>query len=68
MISLAGGGAQPNISQGIIRDLELPLPSLEVQRQIVNRLEAERVSIETVAKIIPIFEQKIKNRLAKLWN
>ncbi len=27
-----GGGAQPNISQQIIRDLEIPLPPLEEQR------------------------------------
>ncbi len=68
MISLAGGGAQPNISQGIVRDLEVPLPSLEVQRQIVDRLQAERVSIEAATKLIPMFEQKIKDRLAKLWD
>jgi restriction endonuclease S subunit len=67
MISLAGGGAQPNISQGVVRDLEVPLPPLEVQRQIVDKLEAERVAIEAATKLIPIFEQKIKDRLAKLW-
>ena len=39
LISRSVGGAQPNISQGIIRDLELPLPSLAEQRRIAEVLD-----------------------------
>jgi type I restriction enzyme S subunit len=33
------GGAQPNISQAVIRNILLPLPPLEEQKRIVSRLE-----------------------------
>jgi type I restriction enzyme M protein len=39
LIRLAGGGAQPNISQKIIREFQIPLPPLEVQKEIVAEIE-----------------------------
>lgn len=33
------GGAQPNISQTILKKLEIPLPPLETQRLIVSKIE-----------------------------
>jgi type I restriction enzyme S subunit len=39
LIKQGAGGAQPNISQGIIRDIEVPLPPLSEQRRIVARIE-----------------------------
>ena len=33
------GGAQPNISQGIIKELKVPLPSLAEQRRIADALD-----------------------------
>jgi type I restriction enzyme, S subunit len=39
LIKQGAGGAQPNISQGIVRDIEVPLPPLPEQRRIVARIE-----------------------------
>lgn len=36
LISLSSGGGQPNISQSIIKDLQIPLPPLEIQQKIVD--------------------------------
>lgn len=33
------GGAQPNISQTILKDLDLPIPPLETQQAIVSKIE-----------------------------
>lgn len=33
------GGAQPNISQTILKNLEIPLPTIEVQKAIVSKIE-----------------------------
>ena len=41
LIDMAKGGAQPNISQDIIRNLEIPLPPLPDQRRIVAEIEQQ---------------------------
>lgn len=67
MVKLAGGGAQPNISQTVIKNLELATPSIEKQRQIVERIKLEQLLVESNKKLIDIYEQKIKEVIAKLW-
>lgn len=67
IIRFAGGGAQPNISQGIIRNLEIPFPSLEIQKQIVEKIEAEHVLVESSKKLIEIYKQKIKSKISTVW-
>lgn len=67
LISLSGGGAQPNISQKIIRDLKIPLPPLSVQEEIVAEIESYQKEIENQKKLIIENEQKIKDRIAKIW-
>jgi type I restriction enzyme S subunit len=39
LVKKGAGGAQPNISQGIVRDIKVPLPPLPEQRRIVARIE-----------------------------
>jgi len=39
---------QPNINKPEFRSLELPLPPLEVQREVVKRLNAEREKVEAL--------------------
>jgi len=41
LIAQAIGGAQPNISQGILRELELPIAPLEQQKRIVAEIEKQ---------------------------
>lgn len=67
MVALSMGGAQPNISQKIIRSLLIPLPTVEIQRQIVSRLEREKTLIMNNRDLIALYEQKIKDRIARVW-
>ncbi len=46
LVEQGKGGAQPNISQGIIRDTKLPLPPLEEQRGIVAEIEKQFTRLE----------------------
>lgn len=39
LISMGVGGAQPNISQGLIKDLQIPIPPLPEQRRIAQILD-----------------------------
>lgn len=39
LISQGKGGAQPNISQGVVKDIEVPVAPLEQQKRIVAKIE-----------------------------
>lgn len=63
-----GRGANiSNLSQEILNDIEIPLPPLEIQLQIVSRIEKEQELVNANKQLIDIFEQKIKDRIAKVW-
>ena len=67
LISQSTGGAQPNISQAIIKKLKIPAVPIEIQRQIVDALLEEKSYVDSSNHLIKIFEQKIKDRIAKVW-
>ena len=66
MVKLSGGGAQPNISQAIIRNLEIPLLPINVQKQLVSEVREEEEVINSNKKLIDIMENKINNVLKKI--
>jgi len=43
------------------------LPSIEIQDQIVKKLEEERLIVEGNKKLIEIYTQKIEDRINKIW-
>lgn len=67
LIRLAGGGAQPNISQKIVREFHIPLPPLATQQAIVAEIEAEQALVAANRELITRFEQKIQATLACIW-
>jgi hypothetical protein len=40
---------------------------IETQRQIVAQIEKEQALVNANKQLIEIFEQKIKDRIAKVW-
>lgn len=52
LIKMSVGGAQPNISQAIIKNIEIPLPPLEVQEEIVKELDAYQAVIDGAKKVV----------------
>jgi type I restriction enzyme M protein len=65
--SLMTGGGQPQFNANAVGKIVLPLPSLEIQKQIVEKIEAERALVESTKKLIDIYQEKTKNVIAKLW-
>jgi type I restriction enzyme M protein len=64
---LSAGATQKFISLSILRNLQIPLPPLEIQHQIVEKIETEHTLVESAKKLIQIYEQKTKATLEKLW-
>ena len=61
MISQCRGAAQPNISQGIIRSMELPLPPMEEQMKFVTIAKQADKSEFELRKSIDAIDQVIKS-------
>lgn len=61
------GSAQPKLNQKALNSITIPLPDIETQRQIVAQIENEQELVNANKQLIEIFEQKIKDRIAKVW-
>jgi type I restriction enzyme M protein len=57
------GSQLPRVGFEYLRNLILPLPPLAMQKQIVEKIEAERSLVESTKKLIEIYEQKTKDTL-----
>lgn len=68
IFGLKVGVAQSNLSLAQVSNFEIPLPSLVIQKQIVEKIEAERTLVESAKKLINIYDQKTKEAIAKLWS
>lgn len=60
LVSQGIGGAQPNISQGILKNLKIPLPPLPEQQQIVAKIEELFSELENGKKELLIAQAKLK--------
>ncbi len=50
-----------------LKILPIPLPSLEIQRELVARIEHERTFIEGNRELIRLYEEKIKRVINRIW-
>lgn len=62
------GVTVPKLNQERMRAIELPLPPLDVQNELVKVIESERSGVEAAAKLVNIYESRVKESIARLWN
>ena len=65
--SIKVGVAQFNLSLKQVSQILIPQVEKEIQKQIVSKIEEERRLVNANKKLIELFEQKIKDRIAKVW-
>jgi type I restriction enzyme M protein len=65
--SLMTGGGQPQFNGNAIIKIKLPIPPIKIQHQIIAQIENELTLVNANKQLIEIFEQKIKDRIAKVW-
>ena len=67
--ALCGGtsGSMKNISKPQLLSLRIPLPPLEVQKEIVAEIEAEQAMVNANRGLIERMEKKIQATLTRVW-
>ncbi|KAB2869467.1 MAG: hypothetical protein F9K37_07975, partial [Bacteroidales bacterium] len=50
-----------------LKTIQIPLPDFKTQLQIVSQIEKEQELVNANKQLIEIFEQKIKDRIARVW-
>lgn len=55
------------VTRKFVTDIEIPLPPIEIQHEIVAELEAEQKLVDANKKLIEIYQQKIKSKIAEVW-
>jgi restriction endonuclease S subunit len=64
-INLSVGTARTNISQEIIKNFKIPLPSIEIQKEIVSKIQKLEIQINESRKILDSASDKKKDILKK---
>ena len=67
MIGMAGKGTYPSINQTDVESLQIPLPPLEVQTEIVAEIEGYQKEIERLEAEIANQEENIQRSIARVW-
>lgn len=52
LISQGKGGAQPNISQGIVKDTDFPKADEKTQREVINFVESQLSIIDKISDVV----------------
>jgi len=50
-----------------LKILKVPLPEIATQERIVAEIEYEQQLVKTSNRLVTLFEQKIKDRIARVW-
>lgn len=67
LIANQTGSTVYGIKAKTLKTIKFPVPPIETQRQIVAQIEKEQALVNANKQLIEIFEQKIKDRIAKVW-
>ncbi len=64
---LTGDDERSGLNMPIIRSIKIPIPPIDIQEKIVKELGEEHKFVESAKKMISLFEQKIKSKIAEIW-
>lgn len=67
IISLSQRVRQSGVSPNDLDELTIHLPSLDVQRQVVVKIEEEQKIVEANRKLIALFQQKIEAKIKSIY-
>ena len=66
-LNMTGTGGLQRVPPDFVKKTVIPLPDIKTQHQIVSQIEKEQELVNANKQLIETFEQKIKDRIAKVW-
>ena len=67
ILQMTGTGGLQRVPRGCVEDFQIPLPPLEVQREIVAEIEGYQKVIDGARAMIERFEKKIRAAVGRVW-
>ncbi|BDQ04878.1 MAG: hypothetical protein KatS3mg084_0396 [Candidatus Dojkabacteria bacterium] len=64
---MTGTGGLQRVPAFFIQEYQIPLPPLDIQQCIVEKIEAERRVIDSLREMIKTYEEKIKKVIDRVW-
>ena len=61
------GGTVHSLQNGFLRSLPFPVPPLQLQKEIINKLKREQATLTGLEELKAKYEAKIAVRLAAVW-
>lgn len=65
---LVTGGGQPQFNANALGKVELAVPPLETQAQLIATMESEKRSVESAQNLIETFEARMSSVISGLWS
>lgn len=65
--NMTGTGGLQRLTKDYLLNTFIPIPSINEQREIIAQLESEQGLIDVNKKLIEIYTQKIKTKIAEVW-
>lgn len=64
---MTGTAGQQRIDINYVKQYRIPVPSLEEQKKVIDRIHYEQSLIEPSKQLIKIFTEKIETRIKEVW-
>jgi restriction endonuclease S subunit len=64
---ILSGSAQPQLPIRSLIEFQIPLPPIEVQQEIVKKIEAEQKAVDGCRELVVLYEEKIRRIVEKVW-
>jgi type I restriction enzyme M protein len=65
--NMTGSAGQQRLSPDFVKSYKIPIPPLDIQKQIVSRIEEEQQLVDATKKLIQLYQDKIKEKIDEVW-
>ncbi len=65
---MTGTGGLQRVPRTAVENYKIPVPTTDIQKTIINEIEAEQALVNANRELIERFEKKIQTTLDRIWS